>query len=329
MMKVLPFLIQSSMALNPNLLCKVGQSDLYAYNHNSVTSQSDALATSCSFLDKKIKEYEQAATITTSSEPVVEDNCFIENLEQFDSVYELYQGLNSLYENSFCSQDNDGWRDSDTISPFERLNGYGCYCKMDDPSFRGVGVPINVFDQQCLAAQEAALCTIFDSASNSRKRSAFVCNQDFTGYFIRADGGTGLIESCELFNGFLATANGWNQEETDCAINKCKVDSSLITFMLASAVGQTEPFQDTGIWIERGGTFDRAAVCGERLHPDRAPRNEECCGLYPDRRPMGRKFECCRGNDNEMIFNRRTERCCKVGDQFTVTGSGECQGEVV
>jgi len=331
---ILYLLIQTCAALlAPNLLCKVGQSPLYAYDEDvPVSIQIDLISTKCSFLEEKMLEYDQTGTLSISSVPG-EDDCFVENNEAF-SLEEIYEGLRLIYEISFCSQDLR----SEAESPFDRLNGYGCYCKLEDPNFRGYGQPINSFDEACFEVQQGYLCaastpsSITDNNQNPSEESEssdFRCTQAFTGYFVVTNGGSGISESCELFNNFLADENDWNLEETNCAINKCKIDSALIIFMLASALGQSEPFDHSGVWIEQGGTFDREVTCGRRLHPDQLPRMDECCGFYPRRRMLKRSEECCRGNYMEMPYHRRTEHCCEVDGQTIVTGSGQCEGEIV
>lgn len=302
------------------ILCKTGESELYTYDE-STSLALDVLLTRCRYLENRISEFEETSSFKDLS---FDDVCYIYNRELFSSDAELYTNLKNIYEaDPICSNSM-----RDASSPFEKLNGYGCYCKMNDQSFRGYGKPINSFDEECMIVQQAYLCADQDTAVSLRKkRDTFQCGNKFTGYFVNSGGG--LVDACELFNGILAAQEGWSAEEEDCAIRKCKIDTQFILSMMSTALGQGESFDDSGIWIENGGTFDRETECGPRLHPDAMARVEDCCGMYPSRQILRRSQRCCKSNSFERVYHWKLEQCCNVAGEYSVVESGECGGEVI
>jgi hypothetical protein len=230
--------------------------------------------------------------------------------------------MKSLYSNieAYAASHNKTGRgnrafEGQVANGFEPINGYGCWCYLDDtwrdsnqvlinrPAILAHGKVVNDLDASCRDLINSYKCIEMDAEANGITD----CDAqavDYTGFSF-AFGGD-LVGEC--------TANNAGDE---CAQNACIVEGAFtlryIQYMGFSAPSiTTHPdYSDVFVHTSKGGIFDPEVNCPGIPNP--VGSDKECCGMHsmltrhPYRLYSGfTTRSCCNGE----VINNELNQCC-------------------
>jgi len=256
----------------------------------------------CKWINAKLDESQQASTdcqvLSIGGEKLTENEL---RILETDFLYQQQDALACF--DQFRSQLGEYMT---SIPNLENLRGYGCWCTLDSGFLGGYGQPINGIDALCKDLVENYRCVEADAIARNR-----ACPFQWSNYTIS------LFTDDALRRQFCTlSANAYtmvdSNYDTQCAIDRCQVDSEFIAAMFNNALDPTYQFDIEPKWTEYGGDFIRSDNCRQnRVKGDANGSNlgpRQCCGRYPDRAPLYHHSNgCC----NENIYNKRTMECCR------------------
>jgi len=286
--------------------------------HNSGLS---ILENMCQFADKALAHINDGGHIGQFNDT----NCIVK-IDEDSEQSEIKQYLeNFVSENCFISGQLRGLDDHLPAFVFEKFRGYGCYCNFDTDSERymtGHGRPVNGIDRICREVYLNYRCIAEEyDITHCRDANIYVA--------VTTTGFGGINEACDFFNSFLQNEYNWSDEETNCAIDRCSVDSLLIRRILAKAFDDNHQYEEWPRHIAYGGSFEPSTECRSGdgpSHPDDIVGLDDCCGEYPFKYPLTSNKQCCeRNNGFSGSFNPLTHECCEDDMTTNVAGIGTCE----
>merc|ERR1711879_525887 len=202
-----------------------------------------------------------------------------------------------------------------TASVFEPINGYGCWCYLDDqwrdenqvlinrPAILAHGKVVDNMDETCRDLINSYKCIEMDAEAEGIND----CDAQAVPYVAFGfEAGRDLEADCQADNA-----------GDNCAINACIVEATF-TFKFIDYMGFTSPSITTHedydaqyVHTSKGGTFDPEVSCPGIPNPVGSPK--ECCGdfaqltRHPFRLQTGfTTRSCCAGE----VINNEISQCC-------------------
>ena len=198
---------------------------------------------------------------------------------------------------------------------FDALNGYGCWCYLDEswrddnlavmnkPSIQAHGKTVDVLDEACKNLINSYKCIEID-AEEAGIDDCDAQAVNYTPFDYFGSNGQTVKENCEENNvGF-------------CAQSACIVEGTFTLNFLAfvipgQSVGDHPAFNASYVHLNKGGSFDPDVECPGIANPVGSER--ECCGDFVNlnRHPF-RLFSgfttrsCCNGE----VINNELDQCC-------------------
>merc|ERR1711937_150589 len=229
------------------------------------------------------------------------------NIEQFFTSFTLQEGCQIFLQETMLGDRADD--EDSSRNPLDITNHYGCFCSFGVNMDFGKGKPQNELDQICRNSYHNYYCM---------KESDPECVNFDTYYIATIRKERWEMESdCDLFNEALQSRYEWTDEQLECARNRCLIDSEFTISALGLVFTSGFQFDNSYLWPEQGGTFDREREC--RANGGRNLENASvCCGEYPDRAPRDTNFWACCGSDMGNPYKPAFDECCADGSVHNI-----------
>jgi len=231
-----------------------------------------------------------------------------------DDLNEFYESneskIHSICGNPLPEADGDGWNrgvfDSLTVSEsfsvgYNALNGYGCYCSAGSNWAYGVGTPVDDVDARCKKVHSAYKCLRkYDSPTCDIENQVYIAMQQNNANDDQ------IRQTCQGIQGMISERLRNVNFDLDCAIRKCAIEVSFSNYLVQRATTPGVTLAATFVRYDQRyknrdgnfvmGTFEYQQEC---LSTPGTNDFEDCCGLYPFRKPFYNELlECC---DNVRI----------------------------
>lgn len=153
-----------------------------------------------------------------------------------------------------------------------RINGYGCWCYLDNEYHRGAGPPQDAVDEQCKQLVLGYKCVDSDAEGTAEgsidvtdPTSGGACDIKTVTY------NTGIGGTSQSMSAACESRNAGNE----CAIAACKIENDFVRRILKDLLTGNV---DTGLKHNNG--FNRDAMC---VGKGTEVKGRACCGAYPNR----------------------------------------------
>jgi len=196
----------------------------------------------------------------------------------------------------------------------EPINGYGCWCYLDD-TYRELAHarPVDTLDDTCRELINGYKCATMDAedASEVECDAQQIVYSQFN-FFGREE--EHLEEDCASLNPLDV-----------CAQRACMIEALFVfhigTHLFFSGVDTRADYDPNMVHISKGGPFDPAVECVGINNPVRS--QSECCGSYgigrkPYRVDSGFTSRSCCANE---VYNKLIHECCGSTDVVLI---GSC-----
>ena len=221
----------------------------------------------------------------------------------------IFQNILSTYEQDLMEQDGRAVG----ASPIHKLMpywGYGCYCNFDNTYFKGRGAPVDEMDELCKAASQCYACVVMDGDDENQ-----TCDPHVTGYtaITLPSGQPG--EPKQTIQQSCSHSDNNNCSKRTC---NCQLDfvSKAWNLMMSGKFNLNLP-----AYKHSEGNFDDAVCDSSSAGSGGPPKEPECCGQYPSRKPYySNKMACCKDTN---VFNMHFKKCCEDGS--TVMIGNDCK----
>lgn len=269
----------------------------------------------CDFAAYQLKAYEDNGAFDLNGhdcELLNHETHTTEQIHDFFTAKDLDSLCQDLDRNR--RRQNQGENEDDE-NPLDIIQNYGCYCSFADNLTFGKGPAQNGLDELCRNSFWNYSCMRESDPSCIDLSIYYVATVRKDDWEIEVD--------CDIFNQALQERHGWDNQQLECARNRCRIDSEFFLDVMAMALSDGYAFEEEYRWDSAGGTFDKDVSCstngGKQLNPE-----YECCGTYPYRGPFNiATWECCRtnGNTDGSPYRPTFSTCCPDG---TVENVGAC-----
>lgn len=190
----------------------------------------------------------------------------------------------------------------------QAIDGYGCWCNLEEEYYKGKGAPVNGIDGHCKALSLGYECIIMDG-----EESGSACNEPWAvGLYIPHNValtplGQTVAQQCTA-----------NNPADDCKIRSCIVEGTFVETVFADFLNTVvyDPNYKHG-----GGFFEPADDC--TIVGGGGPQSErKCCGDYPFRYPFktyNDQRKCC----GQKTYNS-DNHCCADENTNELALAGNC-----
>jgi len=181
-------------------------------------------------------------------------------------------------------------------SPLEKINGYGCWCFLQEEHGQGAGEAQNEVDAHCQTLHHGYSCVKIDASygdENCPQPWAIEYNIiPLTAWMFGGNSGRDMYADCKNLN-----------QDSECAARTCAVES-FFTLNLIGEFLSMKPFDAT---LKHSDGWSHSDNCPRKLGSDQSPL--ECCGEYPPRFPYKTK-DGQRGCCGDKTYDTNLQECC-------------------
>jgi len=188
------------------------------------------------------------------------------------------------------------------------IDGYGCWCNLEEDYHKGKGSPVNGVDGHCKALSLGYECIIMDGIDSGN-----LCPEPWAvGLYVPHNValtplGQSVVQQCVA-----------NNSGDDCKTRSCIVEGNFVEIIFADFLNAVtyDPNYKHG-----GGFFNPDTDC--TINGGGGPQSErKCCGDYPYRYPFktyNDQRQCC----GQKTYNS-DNHCCDDESTSTLALAGQC-----
>jgi len=177
---------------------------------------------------------------------------------------------------------------------------YGCWCRFGSHLTKGRGQPQDDLDQVCKDFQLCLRCVHIDAEIDNYECSV---HDEITQVLVdpkKMKTNMNIYQTCQ------------DSTTDECSKNTCCCASKFLSRWAKTIISFLAPGDGAPGWSnenkhENGFDLEKCE------NPDRnpKPRADECCGVYPTRRPYNTlRKNCCK---NKNMYNPNVHQCCEDG----------------